>query len=80
MTKQNEVHVKLISKLREENTLLRLYIKAMEDLHKTISTTQRDQHTRHALLKAQARKLNYKPPTSSTRSKEAASTTLPASQ
>ena len=40
--KQNEAHVKLISELREENRELRLQIKNMEDLHKTISISQRD--------------------------------------
>ena len=41
-TQQNEAHVKLISELQEENKLLRLQIKAMEDLHKTVNKTQRD--------------------------------------
>ena len=39
--KQNEAHVKLISELHEENRELRLQIKNMEDLHKTISISQR---------------------------------------
>ena len=42
-TKQNEVHVKLISELREENKQLWIQIKNMEDLHKTIRLSQRDQ-------------------------------------
>ena len=41
-TKQNEAHVKLILELREENRELQLQIKNMEDLHKTVSISQRD--------------------------------------
>ena len=51
-TNQNEAYVKLISELQEENKMLQLQIKTMEDIHKTISTSQRDQHERCALLKA----------------------------
>ena len=51
-TKHNETHVKLISELREENRELWLQIKNMEDLHKTISLSQRNRKTRLALLKA----------------------------
>ena len=58
--KQNEAHVKLISKIHEENRELELQIKNMEDIDKTVSTSQRDRQVRHALLKAQARKLKYK--------------------
>ena len=60
MAKQNEAHVKLISELHEENRELRLQIKNMEDIHETISISQRDRQVRHALLKAHARKLKYK--------------------
>ena len=58
--KKNEAHVMLILELREENKELRLQIKNMEDLHKTVSISQRDGQVRHALLKANARKLKYK--------------------
>ena len=50
--KQNEAHVKLILELREENRELRLQIKNMDDLHKTVSVSQRDRQARCALLKA----------------------------
>ena len=76
--KQNEAHVKLISELREENRELQLQIKNMEDLHKTISISQRDRQVRHALLKAQVRKLKYKKSVPS-KSEVAADTTLPPS-
>ena len=58
--KQNEAHVKLIADLHEENRELRLQIKNMEDLHKTISLSQRNRQVRHALLKSQAKKLKFK--------------------
>ena len=58
--KQNKAHDKLISELREENRELWLQIKNMEDLHKTVSLSQRDQQARCAILKAHARKLKYK--------------------
>ena len=77
-TKQNEAHVKLISELREENKELRLQIKNMEDLHKTVSILQRDLQAMHALLKAQARKLKYKKSVSS-KSKAAVNAALPPS-
>ena len=57
--KKNEAHVKLISELREENKEMRLQIKNMEDLHKTVSISQRDPKSRHDILKAHARKLKY---------------------
>ena len=50
--KKNEAHVKLISELHEENRELRLQIKNMKDIHKTMSMSQRDHQVRHALLKA----------------------------
>ena len=76
--KQNEGHAKLISELREENRELWLQIKNMEDLHKTISLSQRDRKARHALLKAQERKLKYKQYVPS-KSEVAADTALPPS-
>ena len=76
--KQNEGHAKLISELREENRELWLQIKNMENLHKTISTSLRDQQARHALLKAQSRKLKYKKSVPS-KSEEAANVALPPS-
>ena len=51
-TKKNEVYVKLISELRKENKELRLQIKNMEDLHKTVSLSQRDRQAKRALFKA----------------------------
>ena len=50
----------LISELREENKELWLQIKNMEDLHKTMSVSQRDVQVRHALIKEHVRKLKYK--------------------
>ena len=54
-TKQNEVYVKLISQLQEENKELRLQIKNMEDLHKIVSLSQRNKKEMCSLLKVQAR-------------------------
>ena len=75
---QNERYVKLISDLREENKELQLQIKNIEDLHKTVILSQRDQEARCALLKAQVRKLNFKPSASS-KSERAANIALPPS-
>ena len=40
-TKQNEGYVNLISELQEEHKELWLQIKSMEELHKTVSLSQR---------------------------------------
>ena len=77
-TKKNEGYVKLISDLREENKELRLQVKNIEELHKTVSLSQRKQQERHTLLKAWAKKLKFKSPASS-KSKAATNTTLPSS-
>ena len=63
--KQNEGHAKLISELREENRELRLEIKNMEDLHKTVSISQRDRQARRDILKDEAKKLKFKQSVSS---------------
>ena len=76
--KQNEAHVNLISELREENRELRLQIKNMEELHKTVSVSQRYQQVMHALLKAQAKKLKFKQSVSS-KSKAVTDAALPPS-
>ena len=76
--KKNEGYVKLISMLQKENKEFRLQIKNMEDLHKTVSLSQRDRKSRCALLKAQARKLKFKQSTSS-KSEEDVDTTSPPS-
>ena len=49
--KQNEGYVKLIWDLWEDNKELWLHIKNMEDLHKTVSLSQRDWQERRGLLK-----------------------------
>ena len=50
----------------------------MEDLHKTITLSQRDRQARHSLLKAHAKKLKFKQFVSS-KSEVAADTALPPS-
>ena len=77
-TKQNEAHVKLISELCEENRELRLQIKNMEYLPKTVSVSHMDRQARRALLKAQDKKFKFKQSVSSML-KAAADAALPPS-
>ena len=50
--KRNEGYVKLIAGLQEENKELWLQVKNIEELHRTISLSQRNQQERCTLLKA----------------------------
>ena len=54
-------------------------IKTVEELNKAIKYSYNVWHERHALLKAQARRLKFKSPPSSAKSKAAASAASPSS-
>ena len=76
--KHNEGYVNLISDFLEENKELWLQVKNIEELHRNVILSQRNQQERHTLFKALAKNVKYKSPASSN-SKVVADATIPSS-
>ena len=76
---RNEEYAKLITEIWQENKDLRLQVKVVEDLNKDINSSHNNRYERRAVLKSQAKKLKFKSPVSSVKSKAAANTAQPSS-
>ena len=70
---------KLIAELWQENKDLHLQLKVVEDLNKAINSSHNTQQERRVVLKSQAKKLKFKSPVSSSKSKLATNMAQPSS-